>query len=592
MEGQSGTHRVTQRRLSFSLEDFQRPNNNDDVTPVTNERNPLQTPSQPKLNLLGKFGTGTGTMGEVEGGDVQLTISASLLNSIMTSQQNLANMVSDLSAQVTTGKEAEKQKRPEGATEPGDDALITQKELRQLLQNKHDPQNAVFDLEPPLTNAIMTTPYPNGYQPPTFRKFDRTSSAKEHLMSFLDDLGIHRNNKDLRLKEFSKSLAGRAFTCGISTFAKLMRRVADVTDALKRQGKRSKEAEGMFDICVAEGRERKKAFKGGRAPGGTSTYNTNKVPPVPLARPQICQLEEEWLKDRTLRPRMDKPPLTKEQYDDQAYCILHKASSHTVMECWTIRWAFHKQVKMGRVLLPEAEQGNNLHKRSLPNHSVNMIISSIGRVRIEEIAEDTDTEEGVLSVGQSKTRGFGVLFGQLGLEHDAQKEAAKAIIHIVKKWGGDLSAVNAPLTRLARAHSTTIIFREPANMSPQFYHNRPLYVEATIEGVKVRRALVDNGYGGDSSYHLLLGRPWIHLHQCVPSTLHQYIKSNFKGRDIEIPGVRAPFEANEAHLIDASLFDEVAPPGSSAIETRMEVPLQERGEFIRRNDVYHPHASI
>ncbi|KAJ1426539.1 Retrotransposon gag domain [Sesbania bispinosa] len=360
-------------------------------------------------------------MGEVGGGDVQLTISASLLNSIMTSQQNLANLVSDLSAQVTTGKEAEKQKRRGGATEPGDDALVTQRELRQLLQNKHDPQNAVFDLEPPLTNAIMTTPYPNGYQPPTFHKFDGTSSAKEHLMSFLDDLGIYRNNKDLRLKEFSKSLAGRAFTwyaklrpcsintleelvtefcgkfleeegalhimdlgrvkqksgesliafikryrdralqcketlpeadlvngcikniedgsqiflslSGISTFAELMRRVADVTDALKRQGKRSKGVEGMFDICVAERRERKKVFKGGRAPGGTSTYNTNEVPPVLLARPQICQLVEEWLKDGMLRPRMDKPPLTKDQYDDQAYCILHRANSHTMMEC-------------------------------------------------------------------------------------------------------------------------------------------------------------------------------------------------------------------------------------------------------------------
>ncbi|KAJ1377405.1 Ribonuclease H superfamily [Sesbania bispinosa] len=617
MEGQSSTHRVTPRRLSFSLEDFQQPNNNDDVTPTTNEGNPLHTPpNQPELNLIGNFRTGAGTMGEIGGGDMQLTISASLLNSIMTSQQNLANLVSDLSARVTTGKEADRQRRPEDTMESGDDALVTQKKLRQLLQNKHDLQNAVFDLEPPLTNAIMTTPYPNGYQPPTFRKFDGTSSTKEHLMCFLDDLEIHRNNKDLRLKEFSKSLAGRAFTwyaklrpcsintweelvtefygkfleeeedgsqiflslSGISTFAELMRRAADVTDALKRQGKRSKEAEGMFDICVAEGREKKKVFRSGRTSGGTSTYNTNEVPPVPLARSQICQLVEEWLKDGTLRPMMDKPPLTKEQYDDQAYCILHRANSHTMMECWTIRRAFHKQVKMGRVLLPEAEQESNLHKRPLPNHSVNMITSSVGRVRIEEIAEDTDTEEGVLSVGLSKTRGFRVLFGQLGLEHDAQKEAAKAVIHIVKKMG-----------------------RGPGR--------------TTIEGVKVRRALVDNESGavetlgrvhavlevgpikttnifqiveGDSSYHLLLGRPWIHLHQCVPSTLHQCIKSNFKGRDIEIPGVRAPFEANEAHFIDASLFDEVAPPGSSAIETRMEDPLQERGEFIRKNSVYHP----
>ncbi|KAJ1437623.1 Ubiquitin-conjugating enzyme, E2 [Sesbania bispinosa] len=387
------------------------------------------------------------------------------------------------------GKETEEQRRPGVTKVSGDNALVTQKELRQLLQNRHDPQNAVFDLEPPLTNAIMTTPYPNGYQLPIFSKFDGTGGAKEHLMSFLDDLGIHRNNKDLRLKEFLR--------------------------------KRSKETEGMFDVCVAEGRE-KKAFRNGRTSGGAAAYNTNELPPVPLARAQICQLVEEWLKHGTLRPRMDKPPLTNEQYDDQAYCILHKANSHTVMECWNIRRAFHKQVKM-------------------------------------EIAEDADTEEGVLAVGLSKTRGFKVLFGQLGMGHDAQREATKAFIHIVKKWGGDLSAVVETLGR----------------------------VHAMLEVGPIKTTNIFQIAEGDSSYHLLLGRPWIHLHQCVPSTLQQCIKSNFKGKDIEIPGVRAPFEAIKAHLIDASLFDEVAPPGSSAIEIRKEIPLQGENKFIKRNDVYH-----
>ncbi|KAJ1379610.1 Aspartic peptidase domain superfamily [Sesbania bispinosa] len=150
---------------------------------------------------------------------------------------------------------------------------------------------------------------------------------------------------------------------------------------------------------------------------------------------------------------------------------------------------------------------------------------------------------------------------------------------------------------------------------PEFCHNRSLFVEASIEGIKVRRALVDNGSGvnilpsclfrmpniprhclrvsdvkmntfhgepvessgcvnellevgpiktvnrfqvvdGDPSYHLLLGRPWIHLHQCILSTLHQCIKSNFRGKEIEILGVTALFEATKAHLIDASLFNE------------------------------------
>ncbi|KAJ1396464.1 Ribonuclease H domain [Sesbania bispinosa] len=171
-----------------------------------------------------------------------------------------------------------------------------------------------------------------------------------------------------------------------------------------------------------------------------------------------------------------------------------------------------------------------------------------------------------LTIGLAKTRGFRILFSQLGLNQDAQQEAAKALVKIARNHGGEISAVNSPLTRLTRSHATVIVFREPVLQGPEFCHNKPLYVEASIEGLKIVE--------GDPSYHLLLGRPWIHLHQCVPSTLHQCIKSNFRGKEIEIQGVRAPFEAAESHLIDAALFDELAPPGSSQLELEHVVALQ------------------
>ncbi|KAJ1423463.1 hypothetical protein SESBI_12401 [Sesbania bispinosa] len=117
-------------------------------------------------------------------------------------------------------------------------------------------------------------------------------------------------------------------------------------------------------------------------------------------------------------------------------------------------------------------------------------------------------------------------------------------------------------------------------------------IYAVLEVGPIKTTNVFQIVEGDSSYHLLLGRPWIHLHQCVPSTLHQCIKSNFKGKDIEIPRVKAPFEAVEAHLIDASLFDEVAPPGSGQIEVKNEVPLQRKSEFIKRNGIYHPTQAL
>ncbi|KAJ1402787.1 hypothetical protein SESBI_27778 [Sesbania bispinosa] len=82
------------------------------------------------------------------------------------------------------------------------------------------------------------------------------------------------------------------------------------------------------------------------------------------------------------------------------------------MECWTIRCAFHIQVRAGKVLLPEKEKEvSDLHLRPFPEHGVNVIASSKNRIRIEEVNEEDDTEERMLAVGLSKTRGFRILFG-------------------------------------------------------------------------------------------------------------------------------------------------------------------------------------
>ncbi|KAJ1410175.1 Nucleic acid-binding, OB-fold [Sesbania bispinosa] len=571
--------RVTPRRLSFNLDDFS-------GTPDA-ERNQGSNKTyevQPELNLLQNLETPANADGTgVE--DTSIVVTASMLNSILAGQQSLVEMVADLSSLVSSKRSNEEAVRMRNTREAADDALVTQRDLKQLMQNKLSPPNTIFDLEPPLSEAVMMIPYPQGYQPPTFRKFDGTGSARAHYELSGQPGSIQEQDRALQCKETFPE-ADLVYGCikniedgsqiflslsGVTTFAELMKKAADIVEAMKKQGKKVKGTEDMFDVCMNEEREKRRAFKSGRSPGKTPPYNNNEVPPIPLNRHQICQLVEEWLKDGTLRVRTTKGPLTREQYDSPEYCILHKANSHNTTDCWTKRKVFHKQVKLGKVLLPEAEQGEELHKRPLPNHSVNTITPSSSTIRVEEIEEERYDEEKVVATGLAKTRGFRMLFGQLGMGEDAQREAAKAIIHIARKWGGHLGAVNAPLTKLAQSHATAIIFREPANLNPQLCHNRPLYVEAIIDGIKIRRALVDNGSGvniiptylfhklnmpsgricksditlstfhgeaveslgrvhavlevgpirtvnvfhvveGDSSYQLLLGRPWIHLH--------------------------------------------------------------------------------
>ena len=131
-------------------------------------------------------------------------------------------------------------------------------------------------------------------------------------------------------------------------------------------------------------------------------------------------------------------------------------------------------------------------------------------------------------------------------------------------------------------------------------HRRPLYLMATINGVQIRRALVDTGaslnlialstleavgltgkrilgapmeitgfgrsvestegyvqlalrvgpivalttfnvINADIFYHVLLGRPWLYKHRLIPSMFHQCIKGRLNGRPVRIPANRNPF---------------------------------------------------
>lgn len=226
-----------------------------------------------------------------------------------------------------------------------------------MLETHKDKQHNAFDLDPHYPPEITRRPYPLRYQVSTFRKFDGSGSAREHLMSFVDNLRVHRENRELRLKEFSKSLMGSAFTwciklcprsihtweelatkfcnkfleeegvthimdlgkvkqrnnerliafirryrdkalycketlleadlvygCiqniegksqlflsigGISTFGELLKRTTNIFESLRRQGKRTREVELVYEVNVTEGRSREKGSHYDSSTGGT-----------------------------------------------------------------------------------------------------------------------------------------------------------------------------------------------------------------------------------------------------------------------------------------------------------------------------------
>ena len=77
------------------------------------------------------------------------------------------------------------------------------------------------------------------------------------------------------------------------------------------------------------------------------------------------------------------------------------------------------------------------------------------------------------------------------------------------------------------------------------------------------------------SYHILLGRPWLHKHCLVSSIYHHCVKRRLNGRMIRITVKSLPFEQAKAHLLETMFYDEWAPSGESSV-------FKLQGTFIPR----------
>ncbi|KAK9921974.1 hypothetical protein M0R45_030464 [Rubus argutus] len=215
---------------------------------------------------------------------------------------------------------------------------------------------------------------------------------------------------------------------------------------------------------------------------------------------------------------------------------------------------------------------------------------------------------------------FKSLFGQLEYGPQARQAAAEALIRISKEYGPQCFITKVERTMSMLESDNAIIFTN-SDMAVSFPdHRRPLYVEAQINDVFVRRALVDTrsslniiplyvlkaaripqsrivksemkissfakadevsiGYiqldlrvgpirswtkfqvlDVNTSYHVLLGRPWLNKHKLVPSTYHQCVKGQVGLKPIRIPGNQLPFHQSEAHYIEAQYYNEFTSDG-------------------------------
>ncbi len=87
----------------------------------------------------------------------------------------------------------------------------------------------------------------------------------------------------------------------------------------------------------------------------------------------------------------------------------------------------------------------------------------------------------------------------------------------------------------------------------------------------------------DTSYRALLGRPWLHEHFVVPSTLHQCMKYTRDGEEKRIDGDIKPFAVHEIGYSDARYFIDASAAAQSS-GSRGATPIRGRGRGRGRNN--------
>ena len=92
--------------------------------------------------------------------------------------------------------------------------------MNALLEQEREKLSGIpkqFSWDPSFPPKLLGKPYPKRYEPPKFHPFDgRNGSAVEHVSKFIYTMIPYVGNKELCLREFTKSPVDRAYTVRIS----------------------------------------------------------------------------------------------------------------------------------------------------------------------------------------------------------------------------------------------------------------------------------------------------------------------------------------------------------------------------------------
>ena len=94
--------------------------------------------------------------------------------------------------------------------------FVTLSNLTSLLKREKGRQQKEpmqYICKPPYLAELLSKPYPEKYETPTFTLYNgKKGNAMEHVSKFMDSMGPFAGDRELCIREFSKSLIDYAYT--------------------------------------------------------------------------------------------------------------------------------------------------------------------------------------------------------------------------------------------------------------------------------------------------------------------------------------------------------------------------------------------
>ena len=305
--------------------------------------------------------------------------------------------------------------------------------------------------------------------------------------------------------------------------------------------------------------------------------------PISCTLEELSVILDRWIMNKVVKLyKIDREPI-EEDKKHSCFCRYHRYVHHPTVECRYIRRLFHEKLADETLEVGCGTQG--VQRNPLPQHDRG---KGIVAVVIHACDEEEDpmisatlTPAAIKILQRSPV--FCSRFNQLGLTPEARTAATKAVVGIVSSSESHCFIAEAHASQAFLETTNTVTFTNE-DMEVQYPdHKRPLYVSSMINEVHVRRALVDNGLSlnliplsslvaagisrrkiqgllmeiigvgrgcehtighiqlvlkveplmgltrfhvldSSVSYHVLLGRPWLHKHKLISSTYHQCVR--------------------------------------------------------------------